>query len=559
VLGIGLAWIVWRVRPTGGAAAVVLAAVALSAASPLALPAPGRAVTTAAVREARGTPTPAAAAARTPLPEAAATATRAGGQPAPAAASPTLAAPSPTAGRPAPGTSFEPPMNVVLITVDTLRADRIGACRDGVTRTPNIDALAAEGILSCRATVTQPASNTSHASMLTGLTPNAHGIRVHLIDRLKPGVPTLAEALRERGYHTAAIYSWMSFNPAFSGLDRGFESYEGYVVNLPQAGDVPAVQFLGATYRRLKEYLTIARTTDMALKLEDVVETTADGRADVTTDAAVRWLGERDSRPFFLWLHYFDPHYPYTPPPPYDTIYDPEYQGTIDGTIRTVWAIRDGELAPTPRDVEHLVALYRGEIAFADAQIGRFLGELDARGLRENTIIVVAGDHGESFGEHDAWVHVGLHAPEIEVPVIVRAPGRAPATEITTPASTLDLAPTILDLLGAPALPGARGQSLVPIAERRVDGASRVLFTHFHDDWYVAATGHEWKLIADIAEGKHELYHLPSDPTESINRIGEAARDGSPAAQAWAELSSALTTYLEEENVKRRGPLRLPA
>jgi arylsulfatase A-like enzyme len=457
-------------------------------------------------------------------------------------ASPQRAAPAPAAAPMRP--------NVVLVTVDTLRGDHIGACGDPVAQTRSIDALAAGGVLSCRVVTPQHQTNAAHAALFTGTAPNTNGVRRHMVDRLRPDLPTLAEVLRAQGYATGAIYSWVSLAPAFSGLDRGFEAYEGHVINRPAALENPVLQEFAALYRRLKERFRIVEAGDLVLNASGSLEAALDGRADLTTEAALRWLDRQGDRPFFLWVHYYDPHYPYAPPAPFDRMHDAPHEGGLDGSLATVSAIQAGalQLAHESPDTQRLVALYRGEIAFADQQIGRLLGWLDARGLAGDTLVVLTADHGESFGEHGAWFHpASVHDTEVAVPLVLSFPGRLPAGQLAAPISLLDIMPTVLDLLGIATPPSVEGESLVPLIDGRADGRDRVVFSQSFDDGLVTAVGADWKLIANTASGQTELYRLSPNPAEEM-----------AAADAWSTLAGALTAWMEVQGIPVQHPLRAP-
>jgi arylsulfatase A-like enzyme len=448
----------------------------------------------------------------------------------------------------------ELPTNVLLVTIDTLRYDFIGACGDQITETPTMDALARDGVIACRTIVPQPNSNAMHASLLSGLYPNSHGSRFHMVDRMSPDVPTLGEILREHGYQTGGIFSWISFEGEFSGLDRGFDTYQGYVVNLPGALDNSALRSAAAAYRRLREYVAIIRTSDMIVNPGDALEESIDGQADVTTDAALRWFDQLDERPFFLWLHYFDPHYPYSPPPPYDTMYESDYSGPPSGDIHTIWGIQLGEIEIEPDSPlnRHLIALYRGEITYTDAHLGRVIEAIDSRGLADNTLVIVTGDHGESFGENSQWFHShSLHNSAIQVPLIMRMPGRLPVAEVMLPVSSIDIKPTILDLLGFPTPPIVEGVSILPIIEGRENGADRLVFSQTYEDRLLAVVSDQWKLIVDTHVGTHELYDLRNDPSEEVNL---APAMGTPAAtdevaRVWHELSHSLRQWAGDQRI----------
>lgn len=405
--------------------------------------------------------------------------------------------------------------NVLLITVDTLRADHLSSYGARPGQTPTLDRLAVEGARFVWAFAQQPNTNGQHASLFTGTYPATHGVRVHMVDRLPADLPTLAEVLQAAGYATAGIYSWISLEPAFSGLERGFAVYQGYVLNRPEVLTDGRMQYLAATVRRLTEYVAVVRTADLVLQASHGLEDRIDGRADVTTDAALQWL-QQGRRPFFLWVHYFDPHYPYTPPPPYDRQFDPDYTGDLDGSLATIRRLRPG-VALAARDRAHLLALYDGEVAFTDAQIGRLVATLATSGLLDQTIVIVTGDHGESFGEHDAWLHgTTLYNTEVHVPLLVRYPARiTPGTVVTAPVQGIDIMPTVLDLLGLPVPPTVEGRSLVPLLTGASDGGDREAISQTPDDRFLAIARDGWKLILDQATGRPWLYHLASDPAET--------------------------------------------
>lgn len=425
-------------------------------------------------------------------------------------------------------------MNILLISIDTLRHDHLGVTGDPVVQTPNLDALARRGVLMPATYVTEPSTNASHASMLTGALPNVTGVRSQFIDKVAARVPTLAEILRQGGFlgqtpfRTGAVYSWVSLDPVFSGLDRGFDRYEGYVVG-------------AADGRPL-------RTTDRAFDPRADLEAQIDGRANVTTDASLAMIESMQGQPFFIWTHYFDPHLPFTPPAPYDTRYDPGYTGPVDGSLPTIHRIQGGALPldPAGPDTAHLDALYRGEISYVDEQIGRIVDRLTSLGIAERTAMVVVGDHGESFGEHGTWFHpTSLYNQEIRVPMIMVLPG-LPATRIATAVSTLDIAPTILELLGIDPPPTFAGQSILPLLGGRSTGADRIVFSQSPDDRLYAAIGNEWKLILRSQDGTHELFHLPTDPAEFRNLAAEAVADPAIAAQR-DRLYSALAAWLGQQ------------
>jgi arylsulfatase A-like enzyme len=408
--------------------------------------------------------------------------------------------------------------NVLLVTIDTLRADRIGAYGFGPAHTPVLDRLAREGVRCEHAICQLPQTDPSHAALMTGLYASTSGVRTHMLDKLRPGTPTLAGIFQAAGYQTAGIYSWVSLDAQFCGLDRGFQTYQGYVLNRGAVFGNPALEQAAAAYRQVKAALPVVQTVDQALGTSADYEATMDGRADVTNQAVFAWLDAHAAAgPFFLWVHYYDPHYPYSPPPGYDHVLGLDYRGTIDGSVDTIHQIENGQLHPTPADLARLGELYQGEIAFVDAQLGALLDHLGRVGVAEDTIVVVAGDHGESFGEHGDWAHgLRVFETEIRVPLLLHYPPRLPAgVVVTAPVQLIDVLPTLLDLSGLKAKQLVQGTSLLPLLDGTDPGDSRAAFTELADRSYLSVlTWGDWKLVRDTAKDRLQLYHLTGDESE---------------------------------------------
>jgi arylsulfatase A-like enzyme len=330
--------------------------------------------------------------------------------------------------------------NVVLITLDTTRADHIGCYGYSDARTPNLDRLAEAGVQFDRALCLVPLTAPSHATIMTSLYPETTGVVLNGM-RLRADVPTLGEQFLNVGYATAAFVASSSVCARDTALDRGFELYDDAVT--PAEGYHPSPMMpLGAA-----EKLSLLAKDDDG----------AERPADEVTDAALRWLERRRHRPFFLWLHYFDPHDDYLPPAAFAP---PGLSGRhLQERINKNWAGGKGG----PNLPANVAALYDGEIAFMDAEIGRFLDALDDMGMRQRTTVVVVADHGEAFGEHGTKYHgFRLYHEEIEVPLIVCDLGGnlPPLPDAPGPVSALDVAPTILDLAGIPIPPSMRGHAL---------------------------------------------------------------------------------------------------
>ena len=423
-----------------------------------------------------------------------------------------------------PETAVVPPgprrPNVLMITVSSLRADHLGAYGYEKARTPAMDALARRGVRFDNALSQQPDRNAAHAAILSGTFPATNGVRHDLVDRLDPEAPTLAQTLAESGYRTGAVYSWVSFEPAYSGMDRGFHDYLDLTINRPEYLADNRAQVLSATYERLKAYLTLPGAMGDAFSLPRGVDEAIDGRADVTTEAAIAWLEQNQGSPFFLWVHYVDPSPPFTPPQPFEEIEDAGCgDGCPDGSARTIREVAEGAQL-TAAQINHLVGLYDGEIAFTDQQIGRLMERLGQLGLDDNTLVILTSDHGQSFSEHDTWfAGSSLYNATTRVPMIFTFPNRLPRQRaVMAPAMSVDLAPTILDTIGTPIPDVFEGQSLLPLILGHSAGEDRLAFTELADRSEVAVADRYWKLIWSSREQTAKLYFLGDDPNELHDR-----------------------------------------
>jgi len=438
--------------------------------------------------------------------------------------------------------------NVLLLTIDTLRADRLGAYGFASAHTPVLDQFARESVRFDHAICQLPQTNPSHAALMTGQYASTNGVKVHMIDKIRPDAQTMATIFQTAGYQTAGIYSWVSLDPPFCGLNRGFETYEGYVINRGAVFSNPGLEQLAASYRQLKDQVPILNTADVALGASEDYEATLDGRADVTNQAVFDWLDSHVGQgPFFLWVHYFDPHYPYAPPVGYDHILGLDYRGSIDGSLDTIHKLQLGQLTPNPADLARLEELYQGEIAFVDAQFGDLLDHLTALGVKDTTIIAVTGDHGESFGEHGDWTHGWkAYETEIRVPLILRYPPRLPAgLAVTAPVQLIDLLPTFQDLTDVKATQLIQGTSMLPVIASSATGSTRVAFTEIADESFVSIlTYGNWKMIRNDANGQLQLYNLAQDEAEQANQLNEDAR-------LTAELTTRLLDLMKISGVSK--------
>ncbi|MFQ5804823.1 MAG: tetratricopeptide repeat protein [Phycisphaerae bacterium] len=343
--------------------------------------------------------------------------------------------------------------HVLLISIDTCRADYLGCYGRRQAITPNIDAIAAQGCLFESAVSPVPLTLPAHSSILTGTVPPYHGVRDNSAYRLGSSIDTLAEVLNEQGFATAAVVSAFVLDSKF-GLDQGFDEYHDRFLREHKAGEI------------------------------------IERKGDEATNIALEWLTKHKDDRSFLFLHYFDPHFPYEPPEPFDT-----------------------QFAEDP---------YAGEIAFVDLCIGRVIRHLRDLGIYESSLIIVAGDHGEMLGEHGESTHgYFVYQSAVKVPWIIRAPDRRAGGRIPDLVGLIDIVPTACALLGIQRPPQAQGVDLsahldrtVPSDKDRVIYAESLTPTKYNANPLVALVTSRWKYIQTT---RPELYDLARDPTESNN------------------------------------------
>lgn len=382
------------------------------------------------------------------------------------------------------------PPDVLFISIDSLRADHVGAYGYGRPTTPTIDSLAASGALFENAFSTTSWTLPSHTAMLTGLVDRAHGVTAPK-RTLGPGIPTLAKAFAEAGYRTVGLYSGPFLHPQF-GLSRGFDEY------------------IDCT-----SYQLAAKPSGKDIKLHNA------SHADITNpnilrnfSAAVENIGEE---PVFYFVHMWDVHYDLIPPPPFDTMFDPHYEGTYSGhNFRHDPKFKTGM---PEEDRQHVLALYDGEIRYTDATIEKLLGALKAVGRLENTIVVITSDHGEEFLEHGGKGHKqSVYQEVIRVPLIVSWPGKIGNEKVATPVSIVDIAPTLLSLAGAPPLAVTSGRALFNAdgtpAGRDPRPVLSELFNHDGKAMYSSVIYENEKVIAGSKMKQPAYFDLSTDPGE---------------------------------------------
>jgi len=356
------------------------------------------------------------------------------------------------------GAAQSDPPNVVLITIDTVRADHLGCYGYKLIETPHLDALASNGIRFANAYTPVPITLPAHSVILTGVYPMRTGMHDFSGNRLNASQPTLATLLHAKGYATGAVVGSAVLDSRF-GLDRGFDFY-----------------YDRFDFSRLDE-----KNIDAMMRPGSEV-----------VDRALGWLDGKRQKPFLLWVHLYDAHHPYNPPPPY---------------------LQKYRTHP-----------YDGGIAFVDAQVGRVIAYLKSKGMYDRTLIVVAADHGEGLGEHSEKTHgFFIYDSTLHVPLIFKLPTGAgqQKTVVNDSANLADLLPTVLELAGVGKPSDVQGRSLVPLMAGRAAGAPEVNYAEtylprIHFNWS-ELRGIRYRQYHFIDAPRPELYDLSTDPHELKN------------------------------------------
>ncbi len=370
-------------------------------------------------------------------------------------------------------------VNVLFITFDTTRADHIGCYGYKKIKTKNIDNLANEGCLFEKAFSPVPLTFPAHVTMFTGRYPITHGVKNNGTYALSDSANTLPEILKKQGYKTAAFISAYILDRRF-GLDQGFDVYDDDL------------------------------TTNIEPKLVQ-----KERRADTVTNAAIKWLERGGKDKFFLWVHYFDPHDAYQPPPPFSK-----------------------EYAENP---------YDGEIAYADYWLGKLLGKLSELGIKDNTLIILAGDHGEGLGDHNERTHgIFLYEYAIWIPLIISYPKTLPKSKrISSLVRLIDLSPTILDMLSIKIPEDMQGVSLLPLMTGKKKSLDLVLYCETE----YTKSSHNWSPLEGIRTKGwkyifapiKELYNLEKDTGEKKNLFKKEKKMAEKMENLFAEVKKKIT------------------
>lgn len=365
--------------------------------------------------------------------------------------------------------------NVVLISLDTLRADHLGVYGYRRNTSPHLDLLAKSGALFTNAVSASAWTLPSHVSLMTSLYPDHHGVISHR-QKMASSTLTLARAVRSLPYASKGFITHHYVDAPY-GFNWGFESFEHVLPHL--AGQV--------------------------------------------TSRAIDWLGQNRDSPFFIFLHYFDIHSPFDAPEPFREMYDYFYRGDIRGDYTSMAGCSSRGFI-SDRDLYRVIALYDGEIRYTDEELGRLFDYLKRNGLWENTAVIVTADHGEELWEHKSFGHgATLYQDQIHIPLIIHYPKWFPQpVRFDQVVSLVDIYPTILDILGIPVPEGLDGRSLQALLQKnpKWDNTVYSQTARVHDNLYLTAVREEYlKGIWSQTPKELETYNLEKDPAERENLV----------------------------------------
>ena len=411
--------------------------------------------------------------------------------------------------------------NVLLIVLDTVRAQSLSLYGYARPTTPQLERFAKQGVLFERAITTAPWTTPSHASMFTGRWP--HELSAEwVVMKLRPldtTYPTLAEVLRAHGYVTAGFVANVEYCGYETGLKRGFVHYKDYPLS---PGEIILSSSLG-------RFITNSPRLRRLVGYYDLLSRKT---AAQVNDAFLRWLSRQDRRPFFAFLNYFDAHEPYLPPQPFDVMFGPmRTRGPFVHMTNRAW--RADKWAMSPQEILVELDAYEGAIAYLDQQLGLLLNELEKRDVFENMLVIITSDHGEQFGEQGLFGHVNsLYLPLLHVPLLIVFPLRVPeGKQVSEPVSLRSLPATVVDLVGLADRSPFPGSSLSrhwqttngtrsPLRDIVLSEVNRGFV---EQEWYPIAKGNMKSLMTDRhhyikgGDGREELYDFENDPLENHN------------------------------------------
>jgi len=373
---------------------------------------------------------------------------------------------------------------VLIFLLDAAQASHLSCYGYHRKTSPHIDEIARDGTLFLNGYCEAVYTLASTASLMTGLYPDVHYV-LHRGVRLNANALTMAEVFQKAGYHTAC-FTAMGFASSAFGFRQGFDYfYESFkkVIHLPKA--------------------------------EDFLPT------------LLPWIEEHKSNPFFLYVHFREPHSIIDPPPPFTDMFDKDYQGVVDLYENKEKMILSGKIEMTPRDLYHIIATYDASICYADSVIGKTIEKLKSLGIYDRTIIIVIADHGEALWEHGFFGHnVHLYEEISHIPFIIKLPTSTGigGRKMEALVQTIDFFPTLVDILRLPTDNSIlQGKSLLPLMAGNINSVNDLLYSR--TVWVKPRYGVRdpvYKYIIFTRTGDEELYNLQDDPQERINLMGSS-------------------------------------
>jgi len=452
--------------------------------------------------------------------------------------------------------------NVVLISIDTLRYDRLHCNGNETIETPSIDTLSEQSINFDNCIVPMPITVPSHCSMMTGLTPRNHGVR-SMMSPLADSHLTLAEILAQEGFTCGGFTAVSLISGQNSALDQGFHYYDDYWIFEGESVYFPREVKYSYAGRILNKFLAERITTLSRFER----------RAEPTVDSAIRWLEYVKDEDFFCFIHVFDPHWDYDAPEPYTVKYDPGYDSPLSEHPNPQKLLTGHTLKLNERDINHLAARYDGEVTYTDHHLGRFFDKLRDLGLWDETMIILTADHGESF-EHDYYFghNDRVFQSTIHVPLMIKPFAGTGGERTDTLCSNTDFLPTICDVLGLPAPSGLDGVSLAGFMNGTAAEDEQAHPYVFSETYFVDGNPQNYGKMYSINRGmeklisspygypyvpKYQYYNLDIDRGENLNLYemfkGDIV-DLTLLLDGWADADEDVlgeaTGLIERENLK---------
>ena len=405
--------------------------------------------------------------------------------------------------------------NVLLIILDTVRAANLSLYGYGRETTPNLKTFATGGVRFDQAFSAAPWTLPSHASLVTGRWP--HELTADWVTPLDGQYPTLAEFFTRHGYLTGGFVANVGYVAREFGMARGFSHYQDYPITV---ATILQSSSIGRKIDRSQQLRKLVRSDQHMVRVP----------APTINGGLLDWLDENGKRPFFAMLNYYDAHGPYLPPAPYDRMFDPKGRPNNYSALHR-YLSRPSPTPPAAAMIEREMAQYDGALAYLDHELGDLFRELERRGMLNNTIVIVTADHGEEFGEHGVFDHGNsLYRPAVHVPLLIVAPGHAPAgTRVGAAVTLRDIAHTLAELVTPGESNPFPGMSLsrfwtdsLPVEDPILSEVSKGIRT---PKWYPVTKGDMKSVVAESlryirdGDGQEELYGLFSDQWEAHDML----------------------------------------